>query len=277
MNKNVYKVLVPTDFTKVAECAIEHAAKIASIFNGEIHLLHVVGKQSEVDEARVKLDAIVAKAQATYKSEIHSIVRIGNIFEDIGDVAAEIGARMIVMGTHGVKGIQHLVGSYAMKVITHSKVPFIVVQERGVRSGYRNIVVPVDISQETKQKLSLTANMAKHFNAKVHVFAPKETDEFLVTKLNRDLSFARNFLEEKEVLFDIQIADEKKGFAKQLIHYAARIDADLIAAVNTQDNTALPSFLTGGEEQDLIANDAEIPVMIMNPTQEFIASSVLFT
>ncbi len=277
MNKTVYKVLVPTDFSKVAECAMEHAAKVANIFSGEIHLLHVVSKQSEVENALEKLDKIAEEASAKYKISFNTIVRIGNIFEDIGDVAAEIKARLIIMGTHGVKGIQHLVGSYALKVITHSKVPFIVVQERGARDGYKNIVLPVDNSQETKQKLSLTANMAKHFGAKVHIFAPKETDEFRITKLNRDLTFAKNYLEEKEIPFDIQIAEDKKGFVKQLIHYSARIDADLLAAVNTHDSVALPDFLVGGEEQDLIANDAEIPVMIMNPTQEFIASSILFT
>ena len=59
-----------------------------------------------------------------------SIIRKGNIFEDIGDVAKEIGARLIIMGTHGIKGIQKLVGSYALKVILHSEIPFIITQKK---------------------------------------------------------------------------------------------------------------------------------------------------
>ena len=125
MENTAYKVLVPHDFTSVADTAINHAAKIASIFDGGIYLLHIVGKDKEVGDAREKLTKIAEEAAKTYNLKVEPIIRIGNIFEDIGDVATEIDARLIVMGTHGVKGIQKLVGSYALKVITHSKVPFI--------------------------------------------------------------------------------------------------------------------------------------------------------
>ena len=130
MDKEIYKVLVPHDFTSVADCAISHAAQVAKSYNGDVYLLHVVSKQKEVEPTREKLKEIALKAEGKYGVNMHVVVRIGSIFEDIGDVASEISAGYIVMGTHGARGMQKILGSHAIKVISHSKVPFIVVQEK---------------------------------------------------------------------------------------------------------------------------------------------------
>jgi nucleotide-binding universal stress UspA family protein len=84
------------------------------------------------------------------------------------------------MGTHGQHGWQHITGSHALKVITHSTIPFIVVQEKNIKeTGYDDIVVPLDLSKETKQKLAYVANIATYFNSRVHLITPDESDEFL--------------------------------------------------------------------------------------------------
>lgn len=58
-----YKVLVPTDFTGVADAAVDHAVKIARKFNGEVFLLHIVGSQKEVEKISPKLDALAQEYQ----------------------------------------------------------------------------------------------------------------------------------------------------------------------------------------------------------------------
>jgi nucleotide-binding universal stress UspA family protein len=278
MDKKIYKVLVPHDFTKVADCAVIHASKIANSFNGEVFLLHVVSKQKEVDATREKLTKIAADAESKYGANMHIIVRIGNIFDDIGDVASEIGAGYIVMGTHGATGMQKIMGSRALKVISHSKVPFVIVQEKGPTDTdtYDDIVVPIDFSDVTKQKLTVAASIAKHFNSKIHLFAEKESDQFLQVKLDRELAFAKKYFSEKAIAYSIEKADDSGGFKKQLIRFAAKINADMIAIVNTQEGSLLPAFF-GSDEQEVIANDAEIPVIITNPTQHFVSSSVFGT
>jgi nucleotide-binding universal stress UspA family protein len=278
MDKQSYKVLVPHDFTSVANCAVNHAAKIAKSFDGKVNLLHVVSKTKEVEDAKGKLNKIAESAENQYGVTVDVIVRIGNIFDDIGDVATEIGAGFIVMGTHGAKGMQKIMGSHALKVISHSKVPFVIVQEKGPSDtdAYDDIVVPVDQSDVTKQKMQVAANIAMHFGSKVHLFADIESDSFLQQKLNRELSFAKKYYEEKGIAYDISHASEKGNFKKQLIRHAAKINADMIAIVNTTEGSLLPDFF-GSDEQEVIANDAEIPVIITNPTQHFISSSVFGT
>ncbi|TXB64583.1 hypothetical protein FRY74_09020 [Vicingus serpentipes] len=278
MDKQTYKVLVPHDFSSVANCAVNHAAKIANSFSGEVYLLHVVSKTKEVDAAREKLNVIARDAEEANGVNFHVIVRIGNIFEDIGDVASEIGAGFIVMGTHGAKGMQKIMGSYALKVISHSKVPFVIVQNQDPKhtETYDDIVVPVDYSEVTKQKLTVAANIAKHFDSKIHLFYDLESDEFLKKKLDRELSFAKNYFLERKISYTLNQAEVKGQFKKQLVIFAAKIDADLIAIVNTQEGALLPDFF-GSEEQVVIANEAEIPVIITNPTQQVMAGGVLGT
>ena len=276
MDKNTFKVLVPHDFSTVADCAVNHASKIANSFGGEVHLLHVVSKQKEIESIKEKLTKIAEKAEKSTAATFHAIVRVGNIFEDIGDVASEIGAGFIVMGTHGAKGMQKIMGSYALRVISNSKVPFVIVQNKDPKKAdtYDDIVVPVDYSEVTKQKLAVAANIAIQFGSKIHLFYELESDEFLKKKLDRELSFARNYFLERKITYTLNQAEESGSFKKQLIKFASRIDADLIAVVNTQEGTLLPDFF-GSEEQEVIANDAEIPVIITNPTQQVVSGGVI--
>ncbi|MDQ3192813.1 MAG: universal stress protein [Bacteroidota bacterium] len=270
-------ILVPTDFTKVADCAIEHAIKIAKTLEGEISLLHVVAKQAQVDVAKDKLQTISEDITKKHGVKVNIITRIGNIFEDIGDVAAEIGAGLIIMGTHGVKGFQHITGSHALKVITNSSVPFIVVQEKSIKNGYEEIVLPLSLSRETKQKLSSTVKIAKYFKSKVFIITPKEDDEFLNNAVKRNLAFAKNYLSEQRVPYSVKMADEKGSFVKQVIKYAVSIDADLIAIVNSPDGSVLPDFLGSADEQQIITNESQIPVLCINPAQVTISGGVLGT
>lgn len=265
-------ILVPTDFTKVADCAIEHALAIAKKLNGEVSLLHVVSKQGEVAAIKEKLQKIADDITEKQGVKANIIARVGNIFDDIGDVATEIGAKLIIMGTHGVKGFQHITGSYALKVITHSIVPFIVVQEKTIKDGYEEIVLPLDLSRDTKHKLSVTVSLAKYFNSKVFVIAPKENDEFLANTVKRNLTLTKNYLEEHKIPYEVKIADEKGGFTKQVIKFASSIDADLIAIVSSPDSAA---FLAAADEQQIITNEHQIPVLCINPAKVTISGGVV--
>ena len=115
------KLLVPTDFSEVAQSAMQHAIKFSEIINADVVLLHVVSSRDEVEEAKEKLSKEITLGNSFSNScNLISFVRIGNIFEDIGDVAAELGISLIFMGTHKASRWQKLVGSRAIKVISSS-------------------------------------------------------------------------------------------------------------------------------------------------------------
>ncbi|MBK7383975.1 MAG: universal stress protein [Flavobacteriales bacterium] len=269
MSAKKNKILVPTDFTRVADNAISHAMVLAKHIGGEVYLLHVVPKQNEVDEARRKLDMETGRAKALDSSvPVHKLVRVGSIFDDIGDAAAEIDATLIVMGTHGMRGMQFITGSNALRVITSSNVPFIVVQERPIKAdGYNSIVVPLDLHKETRQKLTLVADMAKYFKSKVHLITPSESDEFLHKQLVNHIKFAKQYLDERGIEHDATIAKEDSGdFVKAVVKHAITVDADALVIMNLAQGNIF-GLLGVPYEQEIITNQAQIPVMCMNPRE----------
>jgi nucleotide-binding universal stress UspA family protein len=269
MSRKKSKILVPTDFTKVADCAMNHAMRLAAQTGAEVYLLHVVPKQSEAEEARLKLEHEVARAQQWDPNvPVHKLVRVGSIYDDIGDAAAEIDAGLIIMGTHGMRGMQFLTGSRALRVITSSQVPFIVVQERMIKEGgYDSIVVPLDLHKETRQKLTIVAEMARYFNSKVHLVVPREDDEFLHKQLENHIRFAKHYLDERGIAHDAAITEEDSSdFVKAVIKYAVSVDADLIAIMNLAQGNIF-GVLGVPYEQEVITNEAQIPVMLMNPRE----------
>jgi nucleotide-binding universal stress UspA family protein len=271
------KFLVPTDFTEVAHTAMIHAADLAKSVGAELHLLNIVDDKDGLDRAHKSLeDEIEFLRRYSEDVVVHPIVRVGNIFEDIGDVAAELDAGLIIMGTHGASGWQKVTGSYAMKVITSSKVPFIVTQKgTDKQSGYDKILVPLDLHNETKQKLEIVADMAKYFDSEVHIVTPKETDEFLRNKLGGNIAYAKKYLAEKKVKCAAHIADKSGDFVDQLLDLAGEIGADLITIMNLQRNS-LMGMLGARYEQQIITNEDQIPVLCVNPREVTSATGSVF-
>lgn len=269
--------LVPTDFTSVGECAVNHAICVAKTVGGELALLHVIAKDKDRGQAQTKLEKIATDITSAHNVPVKCVVKDGNIFDDIGGVADTLGAKLIFMGTHGVKGMQHLTGSYAIKVITNSNVPFVVVQERNEREGYKRIVLPMDLTKESKHKLDLTIQMAKYFKSKVYIFSQFESDEFLKNAGDRNAAYARNEMKKHGIEHELNTAKEKKDFVKQLNAYAASVDADLVAIVNSQER-GVHELLHGTSEREIITNEAQIPVMCVNPQTvgSMRVSSVMF-
>ncbi|PKR82096.1 hypothetical protein CW751_01800 [Brumimicrobium salinarum] len=267
--------IVPHDFSEVANCALNHAITTAKVVNAKIYVLHVVSKNKEIETAENKLKEIIEN-QETANITLVPKVRVGNIFEDIGDFAAEHHAELIFMGTHGASGWQHISGSHALKVITHSTVPFIIVQQKPIGdSGYDDIVVPLDLHKETKQKLAIVASMAKYFKSRVHVITPNETDEFLKNKVSANILFSKRFFEERNIEMTATLAPSS-GFDKEVVKLAVEKDADLIAIMNQNKSNYLGGF-GSNYEQYMITNDAEIATLVVNPIDTPYGSSILFS
>ena len=264
MDKKI--ILVPSDFSKVGQMALNHAIKVAQTTNAEVNLMHIVPKADMLIEARDKLRIAQEMAKADYNFDIQITARVGTIFEDIGDFAEELEATLVIMGTHGLRGLQFITGGRALRIVTNSQTPFIIVQEKPIgENGYDDIVVPLDLNRETKQKLSLVADMAKYFNSRVHIIVPGETDEFLKNTIARNLKYAEDFFAEMEIPYTSRISNLKSDdFDEAIISYATEINADLISIMNLPE-VSLVNLIGGNYVQNIITNKSDIPVLILNP------------
>jgi nucleotide-binding universal stress UspA family protein len=264
-------IVVPWDFSHVAENALAHAVKIGRMINNDICLLHIVDtgiSTKAYSEKTAQLKRLVEENGKKYNFPIIYHISKGSIFSSIAEFVNEKEANLVVMGTHGMKGMQKLTGSWALKVIVKSKVPFIVVQDPPAdQDRYHNIVFPVDFKGENKEKIKMAIFMGKYFESKVHMLVSISADKAILRKTKINLNFAIKYLIQNNIEYEIH--DMPKGkISEQTIDFAQKINADLILIVTTK-NITFADYMVGASEQQIIANSSRIPVCCINPKASF--------
>ena len=268
MEKDNKLIIILWDFSKVAENALLHGIKIAKMVHNDLRLLHIVNKgikQEEKDKIKQKLDKVSEQIQSKHSVNISSVILEGTIFSTISKYATDEEANLVILGTHGLKGMQKFTGSWALKVIVGSEVPFIVVRDKPHhQEKIRNIIFPIDFRSENKEKVSMAIYMGKYFDSKVHILKEPVTDKSLTRKINTNLNFAIKYLIQNNIEYDIHTLEKKGNFAKETLKYAEDTNADLILIMTTK-NINISDYMLGASEQYIIANSSKIPVMCLNP------------
>jgi nucleotide-binding universal stress UspA family protein len=271
MEEHKKLIVVPWDFTHIAEHALAHAVKISRMVGNEICLLHIVDTGiSHKDETHKKAQLLQIIEESTKKFNVPVTYHIskGSIFSAIAEYANEKEASLVVMGTHGMKGMQKLTGSWALKVIVKSKIPFIVVQDAPVdQERYHNIVFPVDFRGENKEKMQMAIFMGKYFDSKIHLLVSLSSDKNLLKKTNVNINFSVKYLIQNNIDYEIHEV-ERGNFAQQTIDFAQKINADLLLIMTTK-NITMADYVMGASEQYIIANSSKIPVCCVNPKATF--------
>jgi nucleotide-binding universal stress UspA family protein len=271
MDSKKQTILVPTDFTPVADFAIAHAIKFSKILKKEITLLHIVKKDDNLEEAEKKIKAQAEETLNTYKIQPHIMVREGTIFSTIGEVSNELNAELVIMGTHGMVGMQKITGSWALKVAVKSKAPVIIVQEGPKGDTIDRLVFPVDFKKENKEKIGWGCFIARMFGSKILVLKPTFKDKGFIRGIINNMNFTEKYFKNKEVDYEIFTAEPKKDFAEQTVEFAQKTQADLILIMTTKAIN-YTDYIIGASEQRIIANEAKIPVMCVNPRPTIMGS-----
>jgi nucleotide-binding universal stress UspA family protein len=142
-------ILIPTDFGEASQAALDLARSLAVKFDAKLTLAHAytipvtgydgLGLTWPVDElqraAKTALDDAFAKARELYP-KTESVLLCGEPWQQILDVAKERGADLIVMGTHGRRGLSRVfLGSVAEKVVRLSPIPVLTVSGKSDREA----------------------------------------------------------------------------------------------------------------------------------------------
>lgn len=259
MSKNIYLVL--HDFTAVGDAALNYAVNLSDNLVNVIKLIHLVDDMKGISNALNKLDEIISKTNKSDNTEIISIVRVGSIYEEIAKVVKEEKVNLIIMGTHGAKGMQKLMGSRAMKVITSSDVPFFVIQKDTKAKTVKKILVPIGLEKESLQIIDIAGDIARMYDAEVSLVAEKRDDPFLSQKIKNRILIVRKQYEERQVKCHVELLPSESSYQKKIINYCAEKEIDLIA-IAYHSNSILPQFDTFA--QDLIENPDLLPCVIIN-------------
>lgn len=284
---HITKILIPVDFSDTSLLAIKHGAYMAKVGNASLHLLHVINAhyvsqdiflpvvniqdQSKIENiANEKLKQLVGEVKAEFGVTAQIIIKTGPPSNEISKVAKEIGASLIVMGTHGYSPIEELViGSTALKVITKSPCPTMAMSGLAKHKGYKKILIPIDTSGNSRQKVMYTLELAKKFGSSVYAIAlltgnedsEKPAMELILHQIHK-------LAEEKGVEYQSQIVSGVKNRATSTVAEIERSGADL-AIIMTDQDAELSGFFLGPFSQQVI-HLSKVPVIAVKPEDLFV-------
>jgi nucleotide-binding universal stress UspA family protein len=268
-------ILVPYDFSPPSDCALQHAIAIAKAASDRVMVLHVLNSESKsmmkkeklsIKDLNDKLQILVA--DITKKSGVTATYEMeeGSIFTTIPEYVASSKARLVLMGTSGKVGMQHITGAHVLKISESSNAPDIIVQTRPIKAhGYKTIVMPVDSTKESKQKTTQTAALAQIFGGEVHLFIATESDEFLANSVAANVAYAEKMFKNHNIKHKVAKENPKgKSYVKQILAYAESVDADLLVIMTGEDRGLLDIITGGSDEENIVNNKAQIPVMCID-------------
>lgn len=264
MEKNEKPIIVPWDFTPVAQNAFLHALNFSRTLNCSIALLHIVHDDKDIPEKEKALVEASDQLDKEFGKRPHCIVKEGSIFHTIGEVATQYNAEMIIMGTHGIRGAQKLFGSRAVKVVVSSRIPFLIVQREPVQDKLETILLPIDFKKENKEKANWIFHLSTRFESKVTIFKSHPRDRGFRRKLRSNMKYIENYLKTRDIKYDIVPSTGKKSFKEEVVEYAHEQNFDMILIMATRD-IKLVDYIFGAPEQYIIANEYNLPVMCINP------------
>jgi nucleotide-binding universal stress UspA family protein len=269
-------ILVPVDFTETTMHAVKYAVNLAdkSPRNFKLMLLHVINKESRsklkkesqgLETIFEKLKNIKTNIQKEFMIEVDYVAKEGSIFEVINEVAVSIGASLMIVGTHGKKGLQNLFGSYAFRVIAHSPCSVIVIQnDSPIPKELGKVMFPVNIFTEPRQQVQHAIRMANNLGARIIIFTQRFGDDAANFKVKIITNQIENAFSHSNVQYEIASAEKKANFTDQLIEASKDYGVDLILMM-TDSSIDNPDFNNSSWSESLIFNKAAIPVMCINP------------
>ena len=205
MNIAFKHILLPFDGSEQSIVALKSAVFFTKKFNSLLTVVHI---EEKISESEIK--ALIDKnAQDIVYLFMH---KVGKPFKGIIEAAKETDTDLIIMGTHGISGFEEFwMGSNTYKVVSTVKCPVLSMRENALHNDFKSIVLPIDTSFESRQKVPFAIGLAKQFDATIHVLGVSVDDdkELKDNKKNYCDIFATNFDD---------IEAENEYYSKQILY-----------------------------------------------------------
>jgi nucleotide-binding universal stress UspA family protein len=304
----IRRILAPTDFSRCGEQALVQAAFLALRHDAELLALHVitlfegdpcrpsVELVSEVERRveetiRERLDAVTAPLRAQGARVVTASVRGVSAAPSIAGYAAANDADLIVCGTHGRRGVEHLIlGSVAEEVIRRAPCPVLTVRERREKPGspdlVRNVLAPLDFSDNSRVALAHARETAAFYGARLHVLHVVENNLRPAFYNTHGLSMLEVIpkIEQrsKEMLqsevkalpaHDVEIEEHvvRGHAAREIVRFAEDQQMDLIV-IATHGLTSISHFFIGSVAEK-VARRSPCPVMVIKSFGKYLVAN----
>lgn len=264
--------MVAIDFSKTSLAALEYGLHFANKAGADLQMVWVDNTTSDEvsfegfsSEERNEKMILLKELQEKFKKKLKKgkldyKVRKGKVYIEVAQQAKSQGVDLIIAGTHGISGFEEFwIGSNAYRIVTHAPCPVITLRHDVKVKDVDKIVIPIDSSQETRQKIPVASQIAQLFKTEVHILSLYSTNIKAVQR--RVDNYARqviNYLEERKIAHKL-VSMTSENITRSTIDYAESVSADMIAIMTEQETTTANIFL--GPYAQQMVNHSPIPVL----------------
>lgn len=272
------KILVPTDFSRPSENALEVAASLAKKHNAEIVVLHMMGLSDAVvtkNESREVFEAMYYMRLAEKRFEdllnkdylkgltVSDIVHNYTVFGEINKIAMDMNIDLIVMGSHGTTGLKEVfVGSNTEKVVRTSEIPVLVIKHRSENFNPKQGVFACDFLENSIGPYKRAKRMFDTLGIEMEMLYVNLAGDFRSTREieKRILKFLTD-AEVDNPLSTLNKVVQYNDYSVEagIFAYSQVTNADIIA-LPTQGRRGLAHFFSGSIGEDVV-NHSDLPVM----------------
>jgi nucleotide-binding universal stress UspA family protein len=277
----VNKILIPFDFSETAELSLEHAVFMAKLMKAEITLLHIVENVSFTAAISQALGGVEKKIETAtlekleqYAKEIHNKsgikirvqTEVGRIYKKICTVAKEIDADVIVMGTHGSSGYQkYTVGTNTSRVVQEAPCPVISVQTHATGLGFKRMIIPIDGSNESRQKVPFAVGLAQFYGSHITIIGLINfSNEDLIRKFKIKVEQVEEYVVNHGLTYDTRYV-EGSDLSANTMKAAEEANGDLLVIMTEQEPSITGLLL--GTYATKVVNNSKIPVLSIHPAE----------
>jgi nucleotide-binding universal stress UspA family protein len=278
-------IIVGIDFSEGSLNAMQHAVSLASRFDANLTLLFVVSSDAKVllgtDKSSKdgivsyvgeKLEKLVEECKiAIPNTNVSYKIRIGKASKEINAEAEAQGDAFVVLGTHGCSGFQEFfVGSSAFRAISGSSSPVLTVCHGvNIDRDLTDILLVIDSTRETMQKLKCAVPLAKAFQAKVHMIGlyPERFPE-IRQLVEAYINKSEVFLMENNVRFETTYIKSGSKKVDTVLNYAKTHDVNLIVVMKEVELDGDNVFILAPFSERIV-NRSPVPILTV-PVDESI-------
>ena len=282
------QILVPVDFEPQSIIALEQSYNLARLLPAEIVLLYVYDPPAGIrslfgasyDEEilrklQERLALLSVKVQEETGLQVSAILETGRVYSKILDMADKIQAQFIIMGTHSQPELPGnavgVLGANSSRVLRSAKCPVITINAKHHFDGCRNILLPLDLTTESRQKVTWAIKIAKIYGAGIKVVSGiwSKNDPEVYSRLRFLAGQVKQFIEKEGIVCTAEIVEEvenEKALIPTVLNYAEKQgDIDLIM-IMTQQESGVIEFFVGSRAQEFVRL-SPVPVMSIAPKE----------
>jgi nucleotide-binding universal stress UspA family protein len=257
-------ILIPIDFSKQSYLAVKQSYALAKYTKSKLILLYI--SATDENEKNTELNALAQSTAEESGLKVETLGRKGEYFEVLGNVAEEVTASLIFMKLDEnakFKSGMFGGGNTVPKFLTSSPCPVMTLRSSDPKDSIKNIVMPFDLSPESREKVSFAVQLAHYFKADIRIVSVfKPNDDEYENKLLPYLQQVKKFIKQEGVSCTNRSLPSTKP-AEAIIEYALKHDCDLIIQMNQQDLSISERF--GGTIGHKLVELSPIPVLNVNP------------